>query len=106
MPQPPVRSANGFITVRTTERGLPVALRLDQAALQTAPQQLAVEILTLCRVSAARAQVARRRELAEEGFDASVIRPLCLATEDELGELEQQAFGDDDEPPSTWMRST
>jgi hypothetical protein len=105
MPQPPVRSANGTIAVRTTERGLPLALRLDEAALKKAPQQLAGEILALCRVSAARAQVARRRDLAEKGFDATVIRGLHLATEEELALAEDDAFGNHDDLPPTIMRS-
>ncbi|MCV7283238.1 hypothetical protein H7J88_26735 [Mycolicibacterium flavescens] len=104
MAQPPLRSANGSIAVRTTERGLPVALRLDEAALQKPPQQLAEEILALCRLSAARAQVDRRRALAEKGFDASVIRTLRLATESDLCDAEEQVFGADDEIPATWMR--
>jgi hypothetical protein len=104
MPQPPVQSANRTITVRTTERGLPLALRLDEAALTMGPQQLADEILTLCRLSAARAQVALRRDLVEKGFDITVIRGLQLATEEELSRAEQAAL-DNDELPPTWMRS-
>ena len=104
MPEAPVRSANGQIAVRTTERGLPLALRLDDAALLRPPQQLADDILALCRLSAARAQVDRRRELTEKGFDATVIRPLGLATEEELARAEDEVYGDDDVPP-TWLRS-
>ncbi|MCT7659712.1 hypothetical protein [Mycobacterium deserti] len=91
--------------MRTTERGLPLALRLGEAALQSPPQQLAAEILALCRVSAARAQVTRRRELAENGFDASVIRPLHLATDGDLARAEGQAYGNDEDLPPTWLRS-
>ncbi|SEH82224.1 hypothetical protein SAMN04489835_4546 [Mycolicibacterium rutilum] len=104
MPQPTVRSANGSIAVRTTERGLPLALRLDRTALQSSPQQLADDILALCRLAAARAQVARRRDLVEKGFDASVIRTMRLATEADLLDAEQQVFGADDDLPATWMR--
>jgi hypothetical protein len=56
-------------------------------------------------VSAARAQVARRRDLAEKGFDATVIRGLHLATEDELARAEDDAFGNHDDLPPTIMRS-
>jgi hypothetical protein len=105
MPLPPVQSANRTITVRTTERGLPLAIRLEEATLQTPPQQLADEILALCRVSAARAQFARRCDLVEKGFDSTVIRGLRLATEDELNRAEQAAFDTDDHLPPTWMRS-
>ena len=91
--------------MRTTERGLPLALRLDEAALMRPSQQLAGEILALCRLSAARAQVTRRRELVEKGFDTTVIRSLNLATEEELLRAEQEALADDDDQPPTWLRT-
>lgn len=89
----------------TTERGLPVALRLDPAELKKSPAQLADEIMALCRLSAARAQVARRRELVENGYSASVIDPLRLATEDDLARAEDEVLGEEDELPTTWGRS-
>jgi hypothetical protein len=61
--------------------------------------------MALCRLSAARAQVERRRELTEKGFTASVIRPLQLATEEELALAEEDALGEDDDLPPTWGRS-
>ncbi|MGV9801327.1 hypothetical protein ACWDTP_25110 [Mycobacterium sp. NPDC003449] len=105
MPQQPVQSPGGTISVHTTERGLPVALRLDAAELKKPPEQLANDIMALCRLSAARAQVTRRRELAEKGYDAAAIRPLRLATEAELARAEEDALGDDDDLPRTWVRS-
>jgi hypothetical protein len=104
MPQQPVQSPGGTISVLTTERGLPVALRLDAVELKKPPQQLANDIMALCRLSAARAQVERRRELIEKGFSAAVIRPLGLATEEELTRVEEDALGDEDDLPPTWMR--
>jgi hypothetical protein len=101
----PVQSRRGTIAVVTTERGLPVALRLDDVELKKPPQQLARDIMKLCRLSAARAQVARRRELAEKGFSAEVVRGLNLATEEELTSAEVEVFGDEDDLPPTWMRS-
>lgn len=105
MSQRTVRSRRGTISVRTTERGLPLALRLDAVELQKPPQQLAQDIMSLCRLSAARAQVAHRRELAEKGFSAEVVRSLNLATEEDLTRAEADVFGDDEELPPTWMRS-
>jgi hypothetical protein len=58
---------SGGIEVRVTERGLPIALNLEQRALATAPIQLAHAILWLWQLSALRAQVARRRALAARG---------------------------------------
>ncbi|MEV0672970.1 hypothetical protein [Mycobacterium sp. NPDC050441] len=101
----PVQSAGGTISVHTTERGLPVALRLDPVELKKPSTQLADEIMALCRLSAARAQVERRRELAEKGYSTSVIDPLQLATEDELAHAEDEVLGEEGELPSTWGRS-
>jgi hypothetical protein len=100
----PVQSRSGTISVRTTERGLPVALRLDAAELNKPPEQLARDIMALCRLSATRAQVARRRDLVEKGFSATVIHGLRLATEEELTQVEEEVLGDDDLPTS-WRRS-
>lgn len=104
MAQQTVRSRRGTISVLTTERGLPVALRLDAVELEKPPQQLAQDIMSLCRLSAARAQVSRGRELAEKGFTAEVIRALNLATEEDLTRAEAEVFGDEEDLPSSWMR--
>ena len=105
MPQQPVQSRNGTISVLTTERGLPLSLTLDSVELKKPPEQLARDIMALCRLSAARAQVARRRKLLEQGFRSSVVRGLHLATEEDLARAEEDAHGDDDELPPTWIRS-
>jgi hypothetical protein len=101
----PVQSRDGTISVRTTERGLPVALRIDAVELKKPPEQLANDILALCRLSAARAQVAHRRDLVEKGFSATVIHGLPLATEEELTQAEEVVLGDEDDLPTSWRRS-
>ncbi len=62
---PPMMSAaqsrSGAVAVRTTQVGLPVALRIDPRKLQGDPQALADEILRLSRLAAMRAQVEIRR---------------------------------------------
>lgn len=105
--QQPVRSHTGTIAVVTTERGLPTALKIDKSELGRPPQELAGEILALCRLSALRAQVAYRRELEAKGFSATVIRELGLPTDQDLADAEAELYpeDDDDEPPATWMRS-
>lgn len=101
----PVHSQSGTISVLTTERGLPVKLRLDAVELEKSPEQLAHDIMALCRLSAVRAQVTRRRDLAEKGFSAAVIHGLQLATEEDLTQAEQNVGGDEDDLPATWRRS-
>jgi hypothetical protein len=93
----PVRSPNGGIAVLTTEQGLPMRLKLAPGELKRPPQDLAAEILALCQLSAKRAQVKHRRELAERGFSAAVIRTLNLATDEELAQAEADFGGTDDE---------
>jgi hypothetical protein len=100
----PVQSGSGTISVRTTERGLPVALRIDAVELKKPPEQLAADILALCRLSATRAQVARRRDLVEKGFSATVVQGLQLATEEDLARAEEDALRDEDELPTSWRR--
>jgi hypothetical protein len=103
--QRPVVSRTADISVRTTERGLPTHVKIGAAEMSRAPEDLAREILSLCQLSALRLQVARRRELAERGFSPAVIRGLNLATEEDLAKAEEQARGDDEGPPETWMTS-
>lgn len=103
--QPPVVSRTGGIAVRTTERGLPTHLKIGASEMSRAPQDLACDILRLCQLSALRQQVARRRDLLERGFSPAVIRGLNLATEEDLAKTEEQARGDDEGPPETWMTS-
>ena len=86
-------------------RGLPIALKLEPRELSKAPMQLAREILLLCQLSAARSQVAQRRELVARGFSPAVVHGLNLSTEEELARLEAELFGDDtDGAPDTWMK--
>jgi hypothetical protein len=98
-------SPNGGIRARTTERGLPIALKLNQRELSKSPMQLAHDILLLCQLSGKRMQVTRRRELVAGGFSPAVIRGLGLSTEEELARAEAE-LGDDnpDSLPDTWMK--
>jgi hypothetical protein len=94
----------GGIRVRTTERGLPTAIVLNQRALDGDPSELAREILLLCQLSGQRAQVARRRELIASGAGAAVLRALKLSTEEELAETVQALHGEGpDDLPESWM---
>ncbi|GAB1815535.1 hypothetical protein MUNTM_45730 [Mycobacterium sp. MUNTM1] len=105
-PQKPVVSRRGTISVLTNERGLPTALKINPRELRRRPQDLADEILALCQLSATRAQVAFRRGLAEQGYNATVIREIGLPTDEDLARAEELVYGgDDDEPPATFMRS-
>ena len=99
------RSPNGSIAVVTTERGLPTALKIDARELKKSPQELAREILALCRLSAMRAQVAHRRELASQGHNSALMSDMKLASEEDLANAEAELSGEDDALPNSWMRS-
>lgn len=103
----PVRSPGGGIQVLTTDRGLPIRLKLDQRELNRQPQDLADEILALCQLSAKRSQVLIRQEMVARGTSPSIMREMNLATEEEFHAAKAALFGeqDDDDPPATWMRS-
>jgi hypothetical protein len=98
-----VRSPGGGIVVRTTDRGVPLAMRLDQREMSKPPTQLAQEILLLCQLSAKRMQAAQRRDLVDRGVSPAVIRGLNLSTDEEVARIEAQLLGDEDDPPHTWM---
>ncbi len=99
-----LRSPSGGIQVSTTERGLPVALKLDERELARPAEELADEILLLCQLSARRQQVSRRRELAARGVSAAVIQGLNLCTADDLERAETRLRGfDEDAEPDTWL---
>jgi hypothetical protein len=99
-----LRSPSGGVRLRVTERGLPMALEIEQPELSKAPTQLAHEILLLCQLGARRAQVARRRDLVARGATPAVIRGLNLSTEEDLANAEAELYGEDgDVPPGSWM---
>jgi len=90
-----IRSA--AVRLRTTERGLPVAMSIAPQALSMPPDDLARHILALCDLSARRAQVSRRRRLLADGYPANVVDRLNLARSEDIPTAEG------DEPPSTWL---
>jgi hypothetical protein len=84
---------------------LPTHVKIGAGEMSRAPDDLAREILSLCQLSALRLQVARRHDLQERGFTPAVIRGLNLATEEDLAKAEEEARGDDEGLPETWMTS-
>jgi hypothetical protein len=95
---------SGGIQVRTAERGLPVALNIDERELERPAMELARDILLLCQLSARRSQASRRRELAARGFSAGVIHGLNLATADDVKRAEARLYGDGEhDEPGTWL---
>lgn len=98
------RSPDGGILVRTNDRGVPIAVKLDQRQLGKPPMQLARDILLLCQLSAKRMQAAQRRDLVARGVEPAVIRGLNLSSEEEVAQAEAQLRDNDgDDHTETWL---
>ncbi|MFZ2172426.1 MAG: hypothetical protein WAW17_00030 [Rhodococcus sp. (in: high G+C Gram-positive bacteria)] len=98
-----VSNRSGTISVRTTEQGLPLELRIDQREVRYGGQRLADEILKLCTRSAMEAGARRRDELARDGMPADVLDRLGLPTRADVAAA--QLADDEQEPaPTSWMR--
>lgn len=98
-------SLTGSLSVRTTEQGLPLGVRVDAEELRGDPQRLAGEILRLCRQSANRAGLQRRNQLRDAGFSADMLALTGLPTEAEVARqeiIEEQEY---ETQPQSWLRS-
>ncbi|MFI5721150.1 hypothetical protein [Nocardia sp. NPDC051750] len=98
-------SFTGSIRVRTTEMGLPLAVSVEPGELRRDPDALAGEILRLCKQSAARAGLERRRQLQEAGFTNEMLRLAGLPTEEEVARQELVQEQEYDTEPESWLRS-
>ncbi|WP_405489174.1 hypothetical protein [Nocardia sp. NBC_00511] len=96
---------SGSIRVRTTEQGLPLAIKVDPAELRRDPAQLAGEVLRLCQRTANRAGLALRKQLEEAGLDAAGLSRTGLPTEAEVARQEIVEEQDYDTEPQSWLRT-
>lgn len=98
-------SAGGAIKVRTTEQGLPLAVRVDPAELHRDPAQLAAEMLRLCQRTAARAGLTRRKQLEDSGVSAQTLALSGLPTEADVARLEYVEEHEYETEPQSWLRT-
>ncbi|MGF6881221.1 hypothetical protein ABIA39_001101 [Nocardia sp. GAS34] len=96
-------SRSGRVAVKTTETGLPTAVSVDRAQLRRDPDELAGEILRLCRQASARARLARRTELAATGVDAEILDGLGLPTTEQVALAEFIAENEYDYAPRSLL---
>ncbi|MBF6133803.1 hypothetical protein IU501_12425 [Nocardia otitidiscaviarum] len=94
---------SGSIKVRTTEQGLPMAIRVNPAELHRDPSQLAAEVLRLCQRSAARAGAERRKQLEEAGVSAETLQLSGLPTEADVARLELVEEQEYETEPQSWL---
>lgn len=99
-------SASGALAVRTTERGRPVRLKVRQDELYRHPNDLAAEIMYLCRRAANRGALLRRTELEAAGLSGPALALTGLPTREDVARDElayEQQYGAE---PQIWSRST
>ncbi|WP_305092264.1 hypothetical protein [Prescottella sp. R16] len=109
-PPPPTAVATnraGTVTVRATETGLPVGLRIDRRELRYGGEELARQILDLCRSAGRDAGMQRREQLARDGVAPDLLDRLGLPTRDDVAAAEEAVAAQAPENsggPASWMR--
>ncbi|WP_280463512.1 hypothetical protein [Nocardia carnea] len=98
-------SLTGSIRIRTTETGLPVAVSVEPGELRRDPDALAGELLRLCKQSAARAGLERRKQLQEAGFTSEMLKLAGLPTEEQVARQELVQEQEYETEPESWLRS-
>jgi hypothetical protein len=100
-----VVSLDGTIAIKTTDQGLPLAVRIDPGELAGRdPAELARKVLRLCRSAADRAALAMRAELESQGARGDVIALLGLPTADEVARREHLDEIERGVEPASWVR--
>ncbi|WP_039795613.1 hypothetical protein [Nocardia araoensis] len=98
-------SLTGSISVRTTEMGLPLGIKVDPDQLRRDPEALAGEVLRLCKQAANRAGLARRAQLRQLGFTSEMLALTGLPTEQQVATQEIIDEQEYDTEPQSWLRS-
>ncbi|MFE3256140.1 hypothetical protein ACFXPS_11395 [Nocardia sp. NPDC059091] len=95
---------SGTVTVRATDRGMPVEIRFERAEYRYGATALAAEMLRLTQRSAIVARARRREQLAAAGVPETMLDRLGLPTRqaavDELDQLD-----DTDTGQTSWLRN-
>lgn len=97
-------SKSGRVAVETTDEGLPLKVKVEPSELRRNPDELASEILRLCRQAANRAGLARREELVKAGLDAHALSLTGLPKPEDVAEQEWVEEEEYDVEPQSWLR--
>ncbi|GAA5067156.1 hypothetical protein [Nocardia callitridis] len=97
-------SRTGSIAVRTTEQGLPLGISVEPAELKRDPQELAGEVLRLCKTAANRAALARRAQLEEAGATQEMLSLMGLPTPEQVARQELTEEAEYETEPVSWLR--
>jgi hypothetical protein len=93
----------GTVTVRATNQGMPVEVKIERSELRYGAAALAEEILRLCKLATLEAGAKRRELLSKHGMPNDILDRLGLPTR-ESAATEAEKFGEDDDTPKTWLR--
>lgn len=93
----------GDIAVTATDSGLPAAVHVTPDQLRRNPEDLADDILRLCRLAADRAGLRRREYLAGLGLDEDTLNLLGLPTKQALEQSELADETEHDYEPRSWL---
>jgi hypothetical protein len=96
-------SRSGRIRVRATEGGVPTAVTIEPREMTRPPDELARDLLRLCRQAALRAQLERRRQHTEAGVEPTTLRLLGLPTHDEVARIEEEIESEYEHEPVSWF---
>jgi hypothetical protein len=93
----------GTVTVRATNQGMPVEVRIERSELRYGAAALAEEILRLCRLATLEAGAKRRELLAKHGMSEDMLDQLGLPTRSAVAAAAERSEGTDN-TPKTWLR--
>ncbi|WP_239476432.1 hypothetical protein [Nocardia arizonensis] len=93
----------GEIVVTATDSGLPTEIVVTPEQLRRDPDELAGEILRLCRLATDRAGVARREYLTNLGLGEQALSLLGLPTAQLLAQSELADEAEHDYEPRSWL---
>lgn len=94
---------SGTVTVRATNQGMPIEVKIDRAELRYGAESLAGEIMRLCTLATMEAGVRRREMLLEHGMTDDIIDRLGLPTRADVI-AHTDADDAEDDTPRTWLR--
>lgn len=93
----------GTVTVRATNQGLPVEVKIDRGELRYGAQALADEVMRLCKLATVEAGARRRELLASTGIPDDILDRLGLPTR-QAAIAQAEKDDDEDNTPKSWLR--
>ncbi|MET7768236.1 hypothetical protein [Nocardia sp. NPDC005366] len=96
-------SRGGDIVVSATDSGLPLAVRVTSEQLRRDPDDLAADLLRLCRLAASRAGLQRRGYLSGLGLSEQTLNRLGLPDRETVERSEIADEAEREYEPRSWL---